>query len=283
MTFRRVSGGMLAAALFVLFGSARCTPILDLGTNDGDAEVDATPSRCNVDDGTCRAGEGCDPDSCRHCVCDADHHWYCSVTCDGGTDCPSTRPSEHSPCKATSSEAPACTYDSGCHDPDVALCANGQWELYAGGGCPPPLHCPPMAPPNGLPCGERVSCHWKNPCGVAVVATCDGHSWSVSNPPCTPGACPPSTPTEHTTCPSDGLKCEWSNGCGTHDYGICTSGGWSVKSSCSSLQCPAITPAAGDPCMLEESSCAWAAGCEAGAYLQATCSRGIWVFAAGCS
>ena len=261
--------------------TTRCNPVLDLGSNQGsDASSDGEIGICNVNDGLCRPGLGCDPDACTHCVCDDVHVWYCSSTCDAGTDCPLLIPSERSPCSADSSRV--CPYASGCHEPDAALCIAGFWQIYHG-HCPPAPRCPPSSPAPGAPCNDSLSrCTWRNDCGVSFSGTCVGNLWSISPPVCTLGACPSETPAARASCPEVGAKCEWTSTCGTPDYGFCTAGGWSISTTCTPLQCPMIPPAAGSPCEGEGTKCSWPAGCPAGTYLEATCTARVWVFGTGC-
>ena len=279
---RRVSSCLVLVTLAIGLASTHCNPVLEVGYNNADSESEtaASASACNVNDGQCRPGEGCSPDSCTRCVCDDTHAWLCTATCpDVGGECPPSLPKERSPC--TTSDA-ACAYENGCRQRDFALCFSGSWQIYHG-ICDPRSGCPGIAPPPGSPCHDIVPhCTWRNACGVSFSGACDGSKWILSPPPCIPGACPSRTPAENAPCPSPGVKCEWTNSCGTDDYGLCTDSGWSVRTTCMPLQCPAIAPSAGARCTGEGTKCAWPAGCEAGTYLEATCTSGAWIFAPGC-
>ena len=278
---RRASSCVVVTFLALGAASLHCNPVLDVGHNVADSGTETSSSACNVNDGTCRPGEGCAPDECTRCVCDDTHTWFCSETCpDAGGECPPSLPKNGAPC--TASTDVACAYENGCRERDFALCFAGSWEIYHG-LCDPPPDCPRSPPPPGSPCHDIIPhCTWKNACGVSYNGACDGSRWILSPPPCTPGACPLTTPPDKSPCSSPDLKCEWANDCGTDDYGLCTDSGWAVKSTCAPMQCPKIPPAAGAPCANEGTKCSWNAGCEAGTYLEATCTSGAWVFAPGC-
>jgi hypothetical protein len=277
---RSITSSVLS--MLVVLGAA-CNPVLDVGHNEpGDAIVatDTPLSTCNVNDGTCRPGEGCSPDECTRCVCDDTHAWLCSATCaDSGGPCPPSLPKNGSACPL---DDVGCTYENGCHERDVAVCLAGSWQVFHG-VCDPPPSCPRTPPLPGSPCRDLVPrCTWKNACGVSYSGYCDGYQWVISPPPCTPGACPTATPADRSPCSSFGLKCEWTTSCGTPDYGFCGDTGWSVKTTCTPMVCPAIVPAAGAPCATEGTKCSWSGGCDAGTYLEATCTYGKWMFTPGC-
>ena len=279
----RYARAALPLAILIAGLSVRCNTVLDLGANSAPiADAPGPVGACNVDDGLCVPGGSCAPDDCTRCVCDDAHAWLCAPTCpDAGGDCPTNQPRDHEACSTT---VPFCSYDNGCGGADVALCVSGGWQLFHG-RCPSPTpRCPDEPPPARSPCsGTVVKCAWRSPCGGWFTGVCDGHTWNVSPPTCTPGTCPTFEPPPGGACSSGGLKCEWSNACGTSDYGFCEHDTWRVATTCAPTQCPPSMPMPGVACSTEGAQCSWTtATCEAGTHRRGACIGGKWSLATGC-
>lgn len=102
---------------------------------------------------------------------------------------------------------------------------------------PPPsnLTCPETMPANGGACDGIGTCEYGvDACGVAETASCDGASWTVSNPViCNP---PPPDPECPTDIPALGGPCNWmwqagfgcsytvDNGCGMQNVSVSCNG-----------------------------------------------------------
>jgi hypothetical protein len=112
---------------------------------------------------------------------------------DAGTGCPSSPPSEGTPCLVNGT---TCSYGGG-ETPNlcgggggtVAVCTNGSWTFEAtagGGGAPGYVACPTTIPTQGSPCtvsgcgGAQPSCSYGCDQGGPASATCNGSTWQVS-------------------------------------------------------------------------------------------------------
>lgn len=266
------------SAIGCLSSVSACNVTLDLH-GQGDAGFDA--ASCGDDSGTCRPGQGCDRDPCSHCVCDDQHAWTCTPLCvDAGGACPATPPSEHSACDATSTSK--CSYKNSCGGYDEAVCMGSEWRMQLGRCFDG--KCPAMPPPTaGAPCKDKMDhCHCRSACGTYDECTCDGSKWVLEKASTCTAECPKTAPSSGSPCSTKGLTCAWTNGCLTKDYATCSDGGWVVSTTCAPLECPIAAPTPGSACTADGVTCGWMGNCDAGGRMEATCTKGAWIFAEGC-
>lgn len=153
-------------------------------------------------------------------------------TTDGAipADCPKSEPTAGLACAQTGKQ---CGYGSAPECGNVWECYAGKWALaFQGTNCAsvPPAGCS-ATQPSGFctatagPCRyDDVVCTCINVCSGQPPPVGQDHVWACAAPQTV--ACPSTTPTQASTCTSEGLVCKYGS-CGG-STATCTNGKWNV-------------------------------------------------------